>query len=484
MARGVLHADVEPSSMFGDHMVLQRGMPIPVWGVADAGEEVKVSFAGQTVSTNANKSGRWKVELPALEASSEGREMVIQGAGDKILFKDLLVGEVWICSGQSNMQYGWGKTSKFPMYNWGGDADLEKLVPAAKGKPIRCFHVKVDASFSPKENCRGKWSTDVSGSAVAFGFSYYLQEALDVPVAVIVTCWGSSSIEGWMPLDMTEELPHFKEQMETLWTLPNVARVNKAIETGVRPGFVWLRQRPNLLYNAMLHPVIPYACRGMVWYQGEANANNPEQYAETLPAWLERLREGWGRDDFRLLAVMLPGYGKDEGHPDSNSWAWFRDAQMKLLMRAGTGVANTIDLGDTKNIHPLDKEPICRRLALIARKKVYGEDIVAQGPRYVGYSSGGGTITVDFRYADGLKTTDGKAPRGFWIAGEDRVWHQAEATIVDEVVALKSEKVPHPQHCRYAFSGKPDVNLVNGEELPAYPFRTDDWERPGSSGRE
>lgn len=463
---------LKPASMFSDHMVLQRDMPVPVWGTAGAGDTVTIAFGGHVVTAKANKSGRWKAELPVMKASYEGRSMTIKGSRT-IVYKDILVGEVWVCSGQSNMQYGWGKKSAYNMYNWGGDDDLAKLVEDAKKLPIRSFHVPVDASFSPKDNCKGTWSTAPSGSAVAFGFSYYLQKALDVPVGVIVTCWGSSSIEGWMPLDMTEGLPHFKTMMQELLTIPSVTRVNKAIETGIRPGFVWLRKRPNLLYNAMLHPVIPYGCRGFLWYQGEANSGKPDLYAKSLPLWVKRLREEWGRDDLHFMAVMLPGFGKDNGRPDAKSWAWFRDAQLKILAVPQTSVVNTVDLGDVKNIHPSDKEPICKRASLLAREEVYKEKILGMGPVFKTFTDDKGTVTIEFTHADGLKTNDGQAPKGFWLAGADGTWQPANAKIQHGKVLLTAENVPDPTACRYAFCGKPDVNLVNSKGLPAYPFKTD-----------
>ena len=179
-------ATVIPSSMFGDNMVLQRDMPVPVWGAASPGERVTVTFAGHTVTARADQQGKWRVFLPALTASDEGRKMQIKGE-NTITFEDVLIGEVWVCSGQSNMQYGWGKQS-LPMFNWGGDAELTALVEDARKKPIRSYTVRTDVSFIPKENCREQWSTDVSGSAVAFGLSYYLHEAIDVPIAVIVAC--------------------------------------------------------------------------------------------------------------------------------------------------------------------------------------------------------------------------------------------------------------------------------------------------------
>jgi sialate O-acetylesterase len=458
-------ADVKPASLFGDHMVLQRDMPVPVWGTAEQGETITVGFAGFSETAKANADGKWKVILPALIASAGGRDLTIEGK-NKIVFKDVLVGEVWLCSGQSNMQYGWGKESD-PMYNWGGVPELAAFVEDARKRPIRSFNVPTDVAFTPNENCNGTWSTNVSGSAVAFGFSYSLQKKLEVPVAVIVTCWGSSSIEGWMPRELTAELPHFKAIMESFDANTNVQnRIRAAMEKGITHKNVFVRQQPNLLYNAMLHPVIPYACRGLVWYQGEANAGKYIEYAKSLPVWVERLRKEWGREDFQLLAVMLPGYG------DSN-WPMFREVQLGILKVPHTSVVNTIDLGDEKNIHPADKAPICERLVLLARRDVYGEKIEAQGPTFKGFSVAGNRMVIEFAHADGLTTTDGSAPKGFWMADSEGLWHQATASIEGNTVALRAESVANPVACRYAFCGKPEVNLVNGERLPAYPFRTD-----------
>lgn len=472
VARG--GAEVAPSSMFGDHMVLQRGMPVPIWGKAEPGETVTVTFAGQAVSATAGADGRWRADLPALDASAEGRTLAIQGKTSTISFEDVLVGEVWVCAGQSNMQYGWGMESH-PMFNWGGDAKLAALVPDARQRPIRNYHVPVNVSFSPEENSKGAWSTDVSGSAIAFGFSYYLQKALDVPVAVIVTCWGSSSIEGWMPRELTEELPHFKAIMTAFDASSNTqSRVQAAIDRGVRPGNVFIRKQPNLLYNAMLHPVIPYASRGLVWYQGEANADQPEQYAQSLPVWIRRLRTEWGRDDFFVLGVMLPGFGEDDGRPDAKSWAWFRESQMKGLELPHAAVVNTVDLGDAKNIHPSDKDPIARRLSFLARASVYHEKVNGKGPVYRGAAVNGNQMTITFEHAEGLKTLDGGAPKGFWLADAQGVWYPAKAMIAGTMVILQADGVESLKACRYAWSGKPDVNLVNESNLPAYPFRTDD----------
>ena len=466
-----LLADAKPSTMFGDGMVLQREMDVPVWGEATPGETVTVQFAGQSKTGQADAKGKWMITLDPLHASDEGAVLTIKGE-NTVTFTDVLVGEVWVCSGQSNMQMGYG-----------GIPELKKLLPDALKKPIRHYAVTTYVSFAPMENCMGGWSTQPASSAVAFGFSYYLHEQLQVPVAVIQTCWGSSSIEGWMPSDMTKKLPHFEAAMQE-FERSDRDRVQKLLDDAAehpqgaprcwaRDDNIYLRTRPNILYNAMLHPVAPLATRGLVWYQGEANSSSPDLYAKSLPAWVARLREQWGRDDFHFLAVMLPGFGRifggdnnDTEYPDNFSWAWFREAQMKVLELPNTGVANTIDLGDAKNIHPRDKAPIGQRLALLAARDVNHQSIVVEGPRFQGMVVNGPTVTVSLENAEGLTTTDGKTPAQFWLAGEDQKWLKAAAEIRGQTVVLRAEGLEQPVAVRYAFAGFPQVNLVNRPLLP------------------
>lgn len=475
-------ADVQPSTMFGNGMVLQRDMPVPVWGKADPGESVFVEFAGQKKTVAAGADGKWMVKLDPLRSSNKGGTLTISGKNSHA-YTDVLVGEVWICSGQSNMQMGYNAV-----------AELKKLVPMAEKLPIRHFAVTTFVSFQPLDNPRGNWSSKPASSAVAFGLSYYLQKHLNVPVAVIQTCWGSSSIEGWMPLDMTKQLPHFAAAMKTFGEKDR-AKVTKLLNDAktdpkgaprcwARNDNIYLRTRPNILYNAMLHPVAPYATRGLVWYQGESNAGKPDEYAQSLPAWVTRVRQQWGQERFQFMAVMLPGFGRLFGgenksveYPDNFSWAWFREAQMEVLKLSGTSVANTIDLGAEKDIHPKDKTPIGRRLALLAASDVNGQNVPARGPMYKQMSTEGAMMTVTFDHADGMKTTDGKPPRQFWIAGKDQQWKPAEASINGSEVTLKAIGIDAPVAVRYAFAGFPKVNLVNSAGLPAYPFRTDNWER-------
>jgi sialate O-acetylesterase len=354
---------------------------------------------------------------------------------------------------------------------------------------------------------------------VAFGFAYFLNKKIHVPIGIIQTSWGSAYIEGWMPIELTKKLPHFKKSVDRVKSDKDLMKAIKLVMEQFekhgkigsqyyddpqkdkelkkilahKPGYtdnanVFARTQPNLLYNAMLHPFIPYAVRGMVWYQGEANAENWQdatQYAESLQLWTKALRKIWGNKNFYMLGVMLPGFGKmmggspkpkDLDYPGNVTWAYMRESQMKLLSLPHTGVANTVDLGDAQNIHPHDKKPLCERLARIAARYVYGQKIVAVGPIFSKYKVKGNKFYVKFTHAKGLKTTDGEPPKGFWLTDkEHKEWYPAKARIIGDVVELTSDKVPNPAACRYAFAAKPTVNLVNGAGLPAYPFRTDKW---------
>jgi len=477
-------AELTVASVFTDQAVLQRDVPVPVWGTANPGAEVTVEFADQTKEATAGASGKWKTVLDPLQASFDARTLTVNSTQDSqhVSFSNVLVGEVWICSGQSNMQMGFGSVP-----------ELKALAPKAKN--IRCLELKRTVAFTEQETCEGAWTKNLPNSAVAFGFAYHVQEAANVPVGIILTCWGSSSLEGWLPEKMQETLPHFERELKAFekFDRAEVERLLKLEtegQTRQRNDDIFMRTRPSILYNAMMHPIAPYAVRGLVWYQGEANTNalaNMRQYGKTLPLWCQHLRELWGKDNFHFLAVMLPGYGRHasgspaigRSAPDGYSWAWFRESQQKLLALPNTGIANTIDLGDMKVIHPKDKEPIGKRLALLAQKQVLGQNVVASGPVFKKMKPEDAAIRIQFQHANGLRTTDGKPPREFWVAGKDRKWQQANATLDGDSVLLRWERSIKPDAVRYAFAGFPDVNLVNADGLPAMPFRTDNDTPPG-----
>ncbi|MDB4142386.1 sialate O-acetylesterase [Akkermansiaceae bacterium] len=481
-------AEVRVGSLFQNGMVLQREMAVPVWGLADAGEEVTVTFADQKKSTKADQNGKWLVRLDALEGSKEGRELKVSGENEMVL-KDVVVGEVWICSGQSNMQMGPD-----------GIPEIKALIP--KAKQLSTFEVPRTAAFTEQDYSGGQWKTAHPNSAVAFSFAYFLQEAADLPVGIILACWGSSSLEAWMPRDMTGTVPHFATIMKEFDADQKTRATLQAIFDGPKPWSrnedIFIRRQPNILYNAMMKPLAPFACRGLVWYQGERNAQsmagmatNPWfgrhsgvlRYGDTLQKWIERYRQEWNREEMELMIVMLPGYGKSLNSgpktgpqsPIAHSWAWMRESQLQALDLPHTSVINTIDLGDIKNVHPKDKLPIGKRLALTAAKNTLGKDLISDGPTFKNVTISGKKITAHFDHAEGLTTTDKKAPNAFWIANDSKNWTRADAKISGNTVVLTSKKVPAPKYIRYAFAGLPKVNLINASGLPALPFRTDSF---------
>jgi sialate O-acetylesterase len=484
---------LKPASIFTDHMVLQRGKAVPVWGQASPKEKITVAFAGQEKTTKAGSDGKWMVRLDPLVASAEGRDMILSGKSE-VLIKDILVGEVWICSGQSNM---FMPPSSIP--------EIRGLVPLVKN--MRSFNVKNIVALEEQDETKGQWEVGHPNSAVAFSFAYFLNNLAEVPVGIIKTAWGSSSIEAWMPRSMTQELPLFDTIMNELDA--DTQRISRIEELMSRPDNwtnkenIFLRRNPNIIYNAMMHPLIPFACRGLLWYQGERNTRYmsglPEvdennwyhrvcgikDYDEALTSWILTYRQQWQDDELHFMVVMLPGYGvgiedKKEIDPESPtepSWAWMRESQMAALDLPHVSVINTIDLGEVNNIHPLDKLPIGQRAALLAAKNTLGQNVSAMGPNLKNIEIKENELVVHFNNASGLKTTNYKAPSGFWITDDSGEWVKATAKIDGETVVLSSPDIEKPLYVRYAFAGKPKVNLVNESELPAYPFRTDHWEQ-------
>jgi sialate O-acetylesterase len=475
---GAFAGELRLGSPFTEHMVLQRALPITVWGEAAPNAEVFISLWNEKVSVKANSAGDWKATLPAQKAGGPYSFSVSSG-DESYAFNDVMIGEVWICSGQSNMFMSYKQVPK-----------IDTLRATAKN--IRAFQFKNTVAFEEQKYIDGEWQLEVPNSAVAFSFAYFLQEAADVPVGIILTCWGSSSIEGWTPRDMTEKLPHFKSIMEKFDAdAERKAKIDSILNVEERTtrGDIFLRTQPNIIYNAMMKPFVPYTCRGMVWYQGEANANKIDgmlQYGETLPLWIQRLRQDWKGQDFQFLGVMLPGYGKQlqpleltdslMESPEALSWAWMRESQCKALALPNTGIVTTIDLGLKTNIHPIDKLPVGQRLALMAQKNTLGTKVLADGPVLKNISQKGNLIVITYENASGLKTKDGEAPKAFWLADDSQKWVKAEARIKGNKVILSSSELKHPLYVRYAFSAMPKVNLVNAAGLPARPFRSDNFQ--------
>ncbi len=483
---------LKTANIFCDHMVLQRDKVVPVWGYGTPSEKIKVKFAGQNKKTIVDADGKWMVYLDPLKTSAKGENMIISGKSE-VIIKDILVGEVWICSGQSNMFW--------PANNI---TDIKRLKPLVKN--TRSFYVQNLVAMEEQDEVQGVWKVGPPVSAVAFSFSYHLNSLSEVPVGIIQTAWGSSSIEAWMPRSLTKDLPLFDTIMSEFDA--DTQRLDEIKKLISKPQWtnkenIFLRRQPNILYNAMMHPLIPFACRGLLWYQGERNtrymSGMPEvnesnwfhrvcgikDYDEALKKWILTYRGQWQDEKMHFMVVMLPGYGKgtseksviDPECPTEPSWAWMRESQSAALDLPHVSLVNTIDLGELKNIHPGDKLPVGQRAALLAAKNTLKQDVCAMGPTLKNVDIQGEEMIVHFDNAKGLKTTNNKAPSAFWIADESGVWVEAMAKIDGESVVLSSPELKTPKYIRYAFAGKPAVNLVNEYELPAYPFRTDNWDK-------
>jgi len=485
------HATVKPAALFSDHMVLQQGTDVPVWGTADPGEQVKVFFSGQTLSTTADADGRWIVHLAKLKPGGPF-EMQIEGK-NSIALHDVLVGEVWLAAGQSNMVFTVSKKAQF----FAGMLDEDKQIAAANYPQIHMYTEKVVKAYMPQDTALGEWqacSPDTVGafSAIGYLFARDLQQELHVPVGIVTVAFGASTAESWLPREAFATDPQLKPLLDLFDARENYFKNNphaaaadappapqtlNARSAGPRTGPLFDpaedQHEPTVLFNGMLHPVIPYAVRGAIWYQGESIVGGRagvELYPHVMEALVTTWRQLWGEGDFPFYAVQLAALKNVSNNP------MVREQQARILSAPNTGLAVTIDVGDPDNVHPKDKEPVARRLALIALAKTYGRKIEYSGPVYSSMKVEGKSIRIHFTHADGL-TAKGGPLAWFQIAGPDRRFVDADAAIDAGTVVVKSPQVPDPVAVRYAWDNYPQgANLYNAAGLPAAPFRTDDWD--------
>ncbi len=476
-------AEVKLPSLFTDHMVLQQGIKLPVWGWADDGEVVTVEFKGQKVTTVA-KGGQWWVKLAKLKADAKGDWLIVAGK-NKITVKDVVVGEVWVASGQSNMEFPLSRSFE-------SAADI-----AHSANPhLRIFHVPKLKADAPTNNVATTWvvaapDTVPGVTAVGYYFSRDLQQALKVPVGLIQSDWGGSPAEVWMSEKALSSNPEYKNDI--LGTYPNavknyakakadfdkkVAELKAAkklddVKKLLPPRAPW---KPTELYNGMIAPLIPYAIKGAIWYQGESNAGRAEQYRRLFADMIRNWRKDWGCGDFTFLAVQLAPFKAIEKEPKDSTWAELREAQQlisKVLPNTGTVVIN--DVGDEKDIHPTKKQPVGVRLAIAARGIAYGEKITAIGPTYRKVKFSGNDAIVSFdNVGKGLEARDGEL-KGFAICGADKKFVWAKAEIKGDTVVVSSPEVKKPVAVRFGWADYPVVNLWNKDGLMASPFRTDDF---------
>lgn len=440
--------DVQPHALFSDGMVLQCGRPVPVWGNAAEGEEVTVEFLGQKQTTLA-KEGRWMVWLAPLE--SGGPFTMKISASNETSIHDVLVGEVWICSGQSNMQWPLNKSE-----------NADEVISSSANPRIRLLSVPRGPASEPRADLQAKWveckpETVASFSAVAYFFGRDVEKSRDVPVGLINSSYGGTPAEAWTSQETLESDPFFD---------PILKRANK--EPRENP------KRATGLYNGMIAPLVPYAIRGAIWYQGESNANRAYEYERLFPAMVQNWREAWGQGDFPFLFVQLAPFQKIQNAPSESAWAELREAQRLATHRLpNTAMVVITDVGEENDIHPRKKEPVGARLALAARALAHGEGMEYAGPEYESLRIEGDKATVRFRNVGKGLLAKGGPLTGFTIAGSDRKFHEAVAEIVGNEVVVSSAAVPRPTAVRFGWANYPVVNLWNQDGLPATPFRTD-----------
>jgi sialate O-acetylesterase len=483
-----LRADVRLPALFTDHMVLQQMMPVRVWGWADEGETVVVQFRQARVSTIARK-GRWQVRLPRQLAG--GPDSLIVTGRNRIEVADVMVGEVWVCSGQSNMEWPMSRSE-----------DPAQAIAESENPMIRLFTVPKLKAQLPVHDVKASWQlcgpkTVENFSAVAYYFGRELQQARRVPVGLIHTSWGGSPAEVWMSEPVLSANPEYQRDIldtypaawrsyqKALASFDQEAAEAKQAGREFNRGRPWQPWRPTELYNGMIHPLLGYAIRGAIWYQGESNAGRAYQYRSLFPDMIRNWRRDWGQGDFTFLAVQLAPWDMNRKRsiaeitatPGESAWAELREAQVyatKVLPKVG--VAIITDVGDKDDIHPQQKRIVGERLARLARSIAHRESLVPNGPHYRSHQVNRDKIVVSFEHVGGGLLARGERLEGFAICGEDRKWHWGDATILQgRRVVVSSPSAPEPIAVRYGWADYPVVNLYNQEGLPASPFRTDQF---------
>lgn len=491
-------ADITLPSLISDNMVLQQRAKVNVWGKADPGESVTVQLGSDSAQTTAGKDGAWGVKIESMKAGGP-YDMTISGK-NSITVHNVAVGEVWVCSGESNMEFKLASAS-----NGAGE------IAAASLPMVRVFTVKHNAAREPKPDCEGSWAvcdpdTARDFSAVGYFFARELNRTLRAPVGLIQSAWGPSPAESWTPRGTLETDPAMHAALDRYARATadypaaqsayqaKMAQWKAAAEAAKSAGSPAPRmpvpplppggpREPSSLYNGMISPLLRYPIRGVLWYQGESNTSDPLLYRKLFPAMIGAWRKAWSERNLPFLYVQLPGFLARHPQPSESRWAELREAQLLALGTPLTGMAVAIDIGDEHNMHPPDKQDVAHRLALIAESQVYGRsEVAASGPVFSGMEVQDGKAILSFTHEDGgLAAKNGAPLKGFAIAGEERKFVWADAEIDGEKVIVQSKEVPAPVAVRYAWADSPDCDLFNKANLPASPFRTDDWTPGGAS---
>jgi len=485
--------------LFGDHSVLQRDKPLPIWGTAGPGDTVVVTFHGQSAKAVAGADGKWLVSIGPFPASAEPSDLVASSS-NTVTIHDVLVGEVWLCGGQSNMEFKVDDGG----FTYHVNNSREEL-DAANYPLIRQIEITRAVSTKPVSIPETKgWKVaspeTVGGfTAVGYFFARDIHRATGVPVGIILSCWGGTPVESWMD-DAARASTSVSATLEARWAKAKkdwpperVARYpaemdawNKAeanaTATHTKNPLHWPQPpasddspaRPGGLFNAMIYPLEPAAIRGVLWYQGETNVGHANEYAELFSTMIRSWRQGFGQGDVPFYFVQLANFGNPYEFND-RGWAQLRDAQAAALALPATGMAVTIDIGDPANIHPRNKQEVGRRLALIAKANVYGIAPEVSGPMFASATIEGSSIRVHFTHSGTELEARGGPPETVEVAGADKVFHPAFAEIKVDTLLVSSPDVAAPVAVRYAWTNAPSPNLYSDDGLPVVPFRSDSW---------
>jgi sialate O-acetylesterase len=496
-----LMAELRTPAVIGNHMVLQQNHLNPIWGWDKPNTAIEVKISGQSHKTVSDTKGYWRVTLSPMKASTSPKVMSIQGSSS-LTYENILVGEVWLCSGQSNMGWNLGQAD---------DKDLESL--GANFPHLRIISIPQVGTQEPQNDFKGKWDEVSPGSAIDFSavgflFGRRLHQVLRVPVGLIDNAWGGSACEAWIPRDRLNRLgvakPYidqwkkteahydfeklqtaYKEKLQAWQNRQIAARKAGKVATEIRPraprNQMTGQHRPANLYNGVLHPIIGYGIKGTIWYQGESNADRAHAYREVFPLMIQSWRDAWKQGDFSFYWVQLADYREEMKDPVPENWPELREAQtMTLDKLKNVGEAVIIDTGEGRDIHPRNKQTVANRLARHALARDYGYDIPHQSPRYQSMKVVGNKIILSFDHVGaGLYCFDTTQPQGFAICGKDQkfVWGHAKLKGKNSV-EVWSEEIEDPVAVRYAWMNNPACNLYRRDgsvTLPVTPFRTDDF---------
>ncbi|MDB5386858.1 MAG: sialic acid-specific 9-O-acetylesterase [Planctomycetaceae bacterium] len=486
-------ANVRLPAIIGNNMVLQKDIPLPIWGWADAGEEVTVTLGTETASAKADATGKWKVTLKPVKVAGGPHAMTVKGKNE-IKIENILIGEVWAGSGQSNMQWAVSQS-----------INGQKEVAEAKFPKIRLFIIPLVPSGTPAENVNAQWvecspQTVGGSSAVLFFFGREIHQKLDLPVGLITTAWGGTAIQPWIPPQGYNAIPELAGEKAGMQKALSdydqaMVRYNEAkkahdeVVKAAKPGTA-LPAAPVLpphplnsngrwtgLYNGMIHPIVPFGIRGFLWYQGESNNGQGMHYFQLKKGLIEGWRQVWnqeGNRDFPFLFAQLAPY--NYGPPRVTDLPGIWEAQTETLTVKNTGMAVLTDIATVSDIHPPNKQEVGRRLALWALANTYDKkDLVYSGPLFKDIKIEGDKIRVNFNHSAGLKSRDGKDLSWWAIAGEDKKFVKAQAKIEGDSVIVSAEGVTKPVAVRFGWNQLAEPNLSNGAGLPASPFRSDKW---------